>query len=428
MSRWICCLAILGALMLSATESRSEDDPMLKRLQTLEKSFQRFRAERDAFQAQLREKQDALDAALTQVRDMERNLRTAENRTREAEDQRAELELRLENAQRDLAAARQAAEAAETRLREFEREKNRGTQEAEAKLKDAAQQSEEWAKEKKELESRIAALETSQEEQRNLRKGLESQVSSLESALAEAGRGGDVPPSAPPSVPPTAAEPSVEPAAPESGAAEPVSVATIPVTADPETAAPALPPSPRRLALDRARSLRDERRLDEAVEAYRTWIKSNADDLEAVMELAALQQRAGRLDDARKTLDGLGPKAPPSPDLWLLRGRVEHDAGRLPAARSAYEKALALNDRHLGTLKELAILLQAEKKTPEAIRMLERAQKVQPDDGEVLFNLSALLLMSNPPKVKEAETLYRRALMLGEERDEQIERRLSPAP
>lgn len=423
MSRWIFRLAICGALILSATDSRSEDDPMLKRLQALEKSFQRFRAERDAFQAQLQEKQKALDDALNQVRDAERRIRAAEKQAGEAEERRAELDLRLGNALRDLAAARQAADESEQRLRAAEKDRETLSRGAGEQSKAAAREAEAWAKERKELETRIAALEATQEEQRDRRQNLENQVSSLESALTEAARGSIVPPT----VPPPAAEPAPEPEAPEGGAAEPVSVATAPASAAGE-APPALPPSPRQLALDRARSLRDARRMDEAVEAYRAWIKSNADDLEAVMELAALQQRAGRLDEARKTLDGLGRKAPPSPDLWLLRGRIEHDAGRLQAARAAYEKALSLNARHLMALKELAILLKAEGRTSEAIRMLERAREANPDDGEVLFNLSALLLMSNPPNVKEAEPLYRRALMLGEERDEQIERRLSIAP
>ena len=77
-------------------------------------------------------------------------------------------------------------------------------------------------------------------------------------------------------------------------------------------------------------------------------------------------------------------------------------------------------------LKEMSLVQHQRGRTAEAVRLLQRARDVSPDDGEIHFNLAALLLMSKPPNMREAEQSYRRALMLGEERDEHIEQLLAP--
>ncbi len=423
MNSRICALVLCIAAVALTGLARAEDDPMLKRLQALEKSFQRFRAERDAYQARLKEMEKALEDAQALARGAEAKIKAAEKRAADAAEERAELERQLKSAVDSLAAARQAGEDAARQARELKAARDDLQRKADEHAAAASRA-------QKALEDRIAVMERSFSEQKSRRDALEKQIQSLESSLAKGG-------AAPADTGRVAelerqvAELQAQRADRGDAAAVPVSASVSPTTGLPSATvpAPASPatdaPSPRSLALKKARGLRDAGQVEESVAAYREWIAGNGADAEAAMELASLLQRGQRLDEARKALDGVSRRAPPSPDLWLLYGRIEQDAGRPGAARDAFNKALKLNSNFNPALKEMALLLQAEGRTADAIQMLERARKAHPDDGEVLFNLSALMLMSDPPRVREAEQLYRRALLLGEERDEQIEQRLS---
>lgn len=423
MNPWFraCVLCALAAALTGP--ARAEDDPMLKRLQALEKSFQRFRAERDAYQAQLKEKEKALADAQALVRDADARIKAAEKRAADAEGERAELERQLKSALDNLAAAKTAGADNARQARELSAARDEAARKAEEQMAQVQ-------KEKKTLETRVAEMERSLSDQQGRKEALEKQIRSLESSLstdkpapADTGRVAELEKQV--------ADLQARLRDRGEGAVAPVSTSVSPA-ADVQSGTVPPPPapapatlSPRSVALQKARSLRDANRTEDAVAVYRAWIKNNTSDTESVMELASLLQQANRLDEARKTLDGLNRRAPPSPDLWLLRGRIEQDAGHMDAARDAFDKALKMNADFIPALKEMAILSQAQGRTADAVQMLQRARKANPDDGEVLFNLSALMLMSDPPNVREAEQLYRRSLLLGEERDEQIERRLS---
>lgn len=405
MNRWMWMVVCGAALWAAPCAVSAAEDPMIRRLRTLEEAFVRFRAERDAFEAQLKEQQAAVRAAEAARAEADRRARDAESARAAAAARMEELDAALRAAREELAKTKAADESAQERIRALEAELAAATAGAGAETEDAVRLAAERAKEQKklqaeleqlraELDARGAAVPVPVELHEELEK-LRARVAELEAAPAGADR---------PAPPPSFRRPAE--GAPPAASAN----------------------ATREDALTRARQLRDEGRMEESFAVYADWTGAHPDDVEAAMEWAELQFRTGAFDAGRATLATLSDREPKRVEPWVLRGRLEQDAGRTDDALEAFQKALALDPRWVPALKEMSLIQHNRGRTAEAIRLLQRARDVAPDDGETCFNLAALLLMSKPPNVREAEQLYRRALMLGEERDEHIERMLSPKP
>jgi Flp pilus assembly protein TadD len=202
------------------------------------------------------------------------------------------------------------------------------------------------------------------------------------------------------------------------GAASPA-----PIPASPSARLPA--GAKRGDVIGQARKLRDNGTVEESVAVYRGWVAAHPDDEEAGLELADLLHRAGRDPDARATLAAVIARFPKSASAQMVLGRIELDARNADEASKAFAKALALDARRVDAMKELSLLYHSRGRVVEASDLLRKALKYAPEDGEIHFNLAALMLMNKPPNYREAEKLYRKSLMLGEERDENIEKMLS---
>lgn len=407
MNRWMWMVVCGAALWAAPCAVSAAEDPMIRRLRTLEEAFVRFRAERDAFEAQLKEQQAAVRAAEAARTEADRRARDAESARAAAAARMEELDAALRAAREELAKTKAADESARERIRALEAELAAATGDAGSQAEALARLATERAEEQEklqaeldrvraELDTRGAAVPVPVELHEELEK-LRARVAELEAAPAGADR-----PAPPPSFRRPAQEEDVPPA----------------VSAN----------ATREDALARARQLRDEGRMEESFAVYADWTGAHPDDVEAAMEWAELQFRTGAFDAGRATLAALSGREPKRVEPWVLRGRLEQDAGRSDDALAAFQKALELDPRWVPALKEMSLIQHNRGRTAEAVRLLQRARDVAPDDGETCFNLAALLLMSKPPNVREAEQLYRRALMLGEERDEHIERMLSPKP
>jgi TolA-binding protein len=104
-------------------------------------------------------------------------------------------------------------------------------------------------------------------------------------------------------------------------------------------------------SLLRAQSLHHANALPEAAQQYRSVIERGRAEVvpEAMLGLALLSHRQGRLREAGRLLDDLGeqyPEAGRKPEARLLRGRVFFDLGEIDRAQELFERLSSVDGDH----------------------------------------------------------------------------------
>jgi len=112
----------------------------------------------------------------------------------------------------------------------------------------------------------------------------------------------------------------------------------------------------------------------EAASLARQRLKTAPDDVEAIRMLARSSARLGRDGPANALFARLGTDALRSEDLFLL-GIGLARAGRGREAEQVWEKALALDPDHAGTLEQLVSLYTSQNRLIEAARIGERLSR-----------------------------------------------------
>ena len=119
---------------------------------------------------------------------------------------------------------------------------------------------------------------------------------------------------------------------------------------------------------------------------------------------------------------------PDNPDYVNKAGRINHEMGRYPEARSLYEKALAIREKTLGPnhpdvavslnnlaglYHDLGLYTKVEPLLQRSIKILEKSLGPDHPDVAVCLNNLATLYYTQGQYAK-AEPLYRRSLEIGE--------------
>lgn len=154
-----------------------------------------------------------------------------------------------------------------------------------------------------------------------------------------------------------------------------------------------LAPKEARLLRAFAESLKDHGDYEEAVEWYRVVIErdrrsglAHAGLGEALLHLQRYDKAVVRLTEAAALL--------PTSDtagVHVLLARAREAQGRPEAAEEQYERALAVEPRHLDALKRLASLRARQQRLDETLDLLRTLVEVEPDNAEVLLNLGIVL-------------------------------------
>lgn len=110
-------------------------------------------------------------------------------------------------------------------------------------------------------------------------------------------------------------------------------------------------------------------------------------------ELALTQQRAGRYDDAVKTLEELVVRYPPERNASFLIqiGLIKIDAGQEEAATDAARRAVKMEPNNSEIVYRGAFILARAGRVDEAVELLKNAEKLDPDNI-ALFRMHGLLL------------------------------------
>lgn len=149
-----------------------------------------------------------------------------------------------------------------------------------------------------------------------------------------------------PAAPPATAAPTSQ------LAAAPATPAAAPNPAQPEVAvAPAT-----QAAFDDARRALAAGRTEQAEKAFRALAQAHPELGGPQANLGLIQRQAGKLPEAAAALERAVAASPSQPLYWNELGVTYRMLGRFKQAREAYEQALALDAAHAGATLNLAIL------------------------------------------------------------------------
>jgi tetratricopeptide (TPR) repeat protein len=161
---------------------------------------------------------------------------------------------------------------------------------------------------------------------------------------------------------------------------------------------------------------------EQALGEYEAALRVNPNLLEVKMQVGVLYARAGRLADALRLAREVEQSAPKSPMPTVLRGVVllaqhnpqgavdafnaalklkpdqidalrglgqaYHELGQIDRAVEIYRRVLALNEKDMASLNNLAwILAEVRKRPDEALPLAIKAEQLAPGNAEVLDTL-----------------------------------------
>ena len=149
----------------------------------------------------------------------------------------------------------------------------------------------------------------------------------------------------------------------------------------------------------------EQGRPEEAESLLRNASRAAPDFAPPALELARLQRRSGRLDDAIGTLEALTARAPGHSFAWAWLGDALSEAGRFEAARTAFRRWAETDPCR----EEIARSIEAQRagRRDEAERVLRGVLERDPHHVYSLVTLATIALDTG--RVEEAEPLLERA-------------------
>ena len=158
--------------------------------------------------------------------------------------------------------------------------------------------------------------------------------------------------------------------------------------------------------------------------AYKDMIAVDPENSLAWANLGAVEQQAGNLNTAIECFEksvGLNPDVVQS---WLALGQLYSTRGDKYRAVSAFTRAIHEDPEDSRAHNFLAIVAKSLGWMDAAEAELQRAIELNPGYGIAHFNLALMYLERKPPALELAKRHYSKAVELGLEKDEIVERKL----
>ncbi len=146
---------------------------------------------------------------------------------------------------------------------------------------------------------------------------------------------------------------------------------------------------------------------------YERLLPLAPDSMRVRVNLAEAYQQAGELDRARVAYEEVLRRRPnehDAADALNNLGNLERGAGRTTEALAAYDRALALQPRHVAARNGRALALQALGRSDEAERELDAALALDPDSATTHSNLGNLYFRRD--EIARARDAYLAAVRL----------------
>jgi len=214
-------------------------------------------------------------------------------------------------------------------------------------------------------------------------------------------------PEAPPQTAPATAAPAAVPVA---GLATPGTIGALP---DNTT-----------LLAQRAATAFGEQKWEEARAAYEEMLKVDERNALAWANLGAVEQQAGKTKEALECFEKSVLISPQLAQSWSALGLIYSSQGDTYRAISCFTRAIHEEPTDARAHNYLAIAAKNLGWIDAAQTELQRAIELNPQYGIAHYNLALLYLDQKPPSIELAKRHYEKAVALGVEKDEIVERRL----
>ena len=157
-----------------------------------------------------------------------------------------------------------------------------------------------------------------------------------------------------------------------------------------------------------ARALDQAGRKDRAVVVLRDSATANPDDVGAQLALVQMLEDAGRTSESDQTLDRVASKFPSDVRVAFERGALLEQRKDFVAAEAAFRDALDKDPNHAPSLNYLGYMLaERGERLDEAVSLVERALKIDPDNSSYLDSLGWAYMQQK--RYDDAEPLLRKA-------------------
>ena len=143
-----------------------------------------------------------------------------------------------------------------------------------------------------------------------------------------------------------------------------------------------------------------------ALESFKDAVEADKDNPDYLNNYGFLLFKNNDLDEATKTLKRAAKVAPNDPRIWNNLGLVQCQRGKFDDAFKSFARAGGEFNGHMNVAAQLSSKGQAK----EAIKHLEKAQRLQPESIDVLAKLASLYETTG--RVSDAETARRSILAL----------------
>ena len=159
--------------------------------------------------------------------------------------------------------------------------------------------------------------------------------------------------------------------------------------------------------LARADTLKDQRRMEEAIARYREFVAAEPDHFEGQRKLGAALLESGRLADALPPLRRAVELQPRSAAAHYSLAYDLLQLQNFDQARAEFQQALALDPNYATAQYGLGLALWAGGKHDEAVQTFRDAIRRWPGDAEAYYNLGAVLEQNG--QIDEAFASYAKA-------------------
>ncbi len=158
--------------------------------------------------------------------------------------------------------------------------------------------------------------------------------------------------------------------------------------------------------------------------AYQEMLKLDPENALAWANLGAVEQQSGHVREAIECFEKSVLYHPSLVQSWNALGLLHSAKGDTYLAMSMFTRAIHEDPTDAHAHNYLAITTRNLGWNSSAESELQRAIELNPKYGIAHFNLALLYVDQKPPSIELAKRHYQKALALGVEKDEIVERRL----
>ena len=156
--------------------------------------------------------------------------------------------------------------------------------------------------------------------------------------------------------------------------------------------------------------LKDQGKLDEAINAYKNSISLKPNYIEAYLNFGITSINLGKIDDAIKSFKKITLIKPDYAEAFNKLGFAFQEQDKFDDAIEAYKKYISIVPNNAFVYYNLGNVLQKQDKFNYAIDAYNEAIKINPQYAEAHFNLGVMLQKQG--KLKKAEESFKKVVTL----------------